>query len=232
MNKKNITIIFLIWELFLYVVFNYINFSSHILKSSSRIEYLSIISCFIFSIVIIFLLPKAYSRNYTLAGALFFAVCADYFLLFTNNFLPGIFFFFLVQSCYFVYLHAIHVYLKHVMVLFGICLAESFILYLVFKYVDFLVPFLTAYLGMTFLNIFYYGRSIKKKKSMKNFCILLGIILLFLCDLNVGLSNLPDFLPVYSSFLLHYSSIAPSLIWLFYLPSQVCIALVLCLDEN
>jgi hypothetical protein len=51
-----------------------------------------------------------------------------------------------------------------------------------------------------------------------------GMVLFLLCDINVGLFNLSDFLTVTSTYEIIYE-LSAVLMWTFYAPSQVLLAL-------
>lgn len=89
--------------------------------------------------------------------------------------------------------------------------------------------------GLLIVSVFYflsiltnvirclkYSIYNKEDRNIRYFAI--GMVLFLLCDINVGLFNLSAFLPVGKAFKLIYS-ISSILMWTFYAPSQVLIAL-------
>lgn len=156
------------------------------------IHYLIILSCFLVSAVIRILQKKKFS---SLNAALMFAAIADIFLIFTDMWAAGIVCFMAVQVCYRIALDC--------------------------GFKPRLAPAVIFYFPISIMN---FVRAIKKSAAehgrRRVFFALLaaGIILLFLCDINVVASNLNIFPG-------SVRLVSKNLIWRFYIPSQVLIVI-------
>lgn len=220
MLKRTITIFFLLLELFLYASIIYIDFFVAYL-SSTPIKYFSIICCFIYSIIIAFI----YKCINPILLALFFTVVADYFLLFTNNFYFGILFFVFVQISYFIYLCGLKKIIPKLILVISLCILANLVIFYLVPSCQPLLFIITLYSLLMLLNIIYYSLHIRKAPHIDIIFLLCGIVLLLLCDIHVGLHNASKFFCINSEFLIQYSNTADKLVWIFYLPSQICIAL-------
>ncbi len=179
---------------------------------SSYTHYAMILSCVLFCFLRTsqsFHLPKA---RWLLSGFLLTAL-ADYFLIFTSRHVFGIFFFCLVQYCYGKILvrPTLPFFENGYFLFFLLCMNK------IFQTHTFLFILLFSSLYITFLifNLYY--------------CFVTGYVhlylvlfLMLLCDIQVGFANLPSFfyLPPDSLFS-GLCRLAPSLLWCFYLPSQI-----------
>lgn len=209
-NKFLIIAIVLCYFSFLYIesfkiasLYNYV----------PAIKYFSIILCFINALIIG---KKGHDIVDTrlLQFAMFLTLVADFFLLITQYFIPGILVFCLIQIIY-VIRHSR--YSK-----FNIKLYIMAALMLVLSSLIARITSLNANIWLLNLGIIYAIISlcsvftalstIKYKIYPKNTAVLiiLGIGLLFLCDINVALYNLNQ-----------NNYLSGFLIWFFYLPSQL-----------
>lgn len=194
-------------NLLLDAIFNYLP-----VNIDNILRYLSIVCCFLWAL---FLMIKIKDTNkLPLLFSLFLVLIADYFLLFTNNPI-GIYAFIAVQITYQFFISRFRLMLP--MFVFAALFSGTFhlIFYLLGELSNFnlaqLVP-ASFYYGCSIFNIFSALLVFKKKELLKtNFLVFLSIILLLLCDTCIGLSNISTL------------SVFNSLIWLFYLPSQVLI---------
>ena len=180
---------------------------------ASAIKYFSIILCFLNTSLI--------GKNghdiidtRLLQSALFLTLIADYFLLMTQYFIPGILVFCLIQIIYIIR-HSR--YSKFNIKLFIMIALILVILSLIARKTSLNANILLVYLGtiyafISFCSVFTALSTLKYKIYPKNTIILiiLGIGLLFLCDINVALYNLN-----------HNNCLSGFLIWFFYLPSQL-----------
>lgn len=189
---------FLIIETILFVLFIVMDLFH---TDSSVVKYTGIVLCFLYSLAI---------RNTEGSIAFLFTLFADYFLLLRNDsYLLGVLSFIIVQLIY-------------ARILFrGGCrlLFPVRVLMLV-------GAFLTLYLLKMFdlLNVaalFYYslllGNFISSLTNKENRTLSAGLFLFLCCDICVGLFNLIQSGPVYA--------FASVMMWVFYLPSQVFLAL-------
>lgn len=182
------------------------------------IKYLFILFCFFLCLI----------RNYRFLYvprtcfrilALFFTVCADYFLLFTDRYLTGVFLFCIVQYCYSVYLGSCYSFTGSRNVFTGNCsVFLPMSLLPVFVYADSIVLLSLLYILYLCMNIYHAYRTEKH-------WFMTALILMLLCDIHVGLANLPFYLTLPSNTLLHtWCSLSAHILWVFYLPSQLMLA--------
>lgn len=155
--------------------------------------------------------------------SLAFSLTADFVFLNTPWELLGIFLFILVQ--YF------HRSLLHIPPL--LFFRHSLILTLFFIFAAFLLKvksslLLTAalfYFSLLLENFYHaVNRSFRLLPRIFSVC----LSMLLVCDLHVGLYNLPRFIPNLPTALQYYCrQIAQPLIWLFYIPSQLIMVFLL-----
>jgi hypothetical protein len=211
--NKHVWKIFLMIEFILYCLMITIDFSKSIHISSSFIKYTSVILCLLF-----YFITNFRNKSFILA-ALFFAVFADYFLLFTDLYIIGTASFLLVQCFYFVHAGGLKPFLK----LMPVILCAGIIFYIITK--QLLITILIIYILLSITNITRYSILIKKNRTNReNILILCGIILLLLCDIHVGLHNASSYITINNTALNSYIHLSGNLIWIFYLPSQISIA--------
>ena len=167
---------------------------------SNILKYLSVILCFFW---------QWGRKDRSLWNAQFLVLAADYLLLFTRYYSMGILFFLGVQWCYGRYLSGTegpdtqktHVQRKK---LFSAAVYPALL-----------------YAGLFLNNVIISSRK-ALGRNRKQRCFSLGLWLLLFCDIHVALYNVSDF---WNPFLAGWQKIAQPCIWMFYLPSQVLIAL-------
>lgn len=248
--------IFIICEALLYITFMYtdiVNSNLHMptnsftdsinssqLFSSGHLKYYSIIICLGFAI---FCLIKLRNRTTILMTCAFlFTVIADFFLLLhSDNLLPGIAAFCVVHFIYLLVIKngSLKSAIFPTLIRVGIAAALTFLL-VHFRIID--IPKDSSTDAVIFLSIFYAASFIGNIIRLgidKNGCafdrpslFLLGLVLFLLCDLNVLIYNLGSFISIKSDFYQNIRSISEILMWGFYLPSQVIIALSACSPKN
>ena len=204
-------------------------FNIKALISSNRIKFISIILCFIIS-----LLGKEYGLGvndvFLLRLGLFITIIADLFLLvLDSHFILGVFLFSIVQIIYIIRYDNKKNYLK-------VKKFTSLLLILIFMYgiinsfivkIDFLIV-IGFYYAITLLTSLI--KSIKACKykiypSPNRYMIVIAMVLFLLCDINVFLYNLIDFIPLSAQAGKTIYNISSISMWLFYLPSQVLLSL-------
>ncbi len=195
---------------------------------TSMIKFISIIICFI--------LTLSFCNNnvgkedfYMLLVARMLTIIADYFLLLKGSgFIFGIGVFCIVQSLY-LYRHSVE-YKKLskiysiIVVNFSVC---EMIVYSLLK-VEYLINILIVIYSFTIIIGTYIAFFTYEKRNYTNLnynLVRFGMILFLLCDLNVAVFNYFLGKEVLIFDLLNISIISNYLIWLFYLPSQVFLAL-------
>lgn len=204
-------------------------FNIKALISSNRIKIISIILCFIIS-----LLGKEYGLGvndvFLLRLGLFITIIADLFLLvLDSHFILGVFLFSIVQIIYIIRYDNKNIYLKFkkftallLILIFMYGILNSFIVK-----IDFLIV-IGFYYAIILLTSFI--KSIKACKykiypSPNRYMIVMAMILFLLCDINVFLYNLIDFIPLSAQAGKTIYNISSISMWLFYLPSQVLLSL-------
>ena len=169
-----------------------------------------------------------------LAVAMGFTLLADFFLVLVHNYVIGVFVFCFVHIAY---IFRVSNNRKHN--LFHICatVVAGVVLYAVFLFVPILPPpdvliilamvyatlfsqNLVAHIkyspafaatGGTDFELFHFNRKI----------MLVGLILFAFCDIHVLMLNLPNYLPVPQEI----ASWGQTMLWVFYLPSQLLLSL-------
>ena len=205
----------------IYILFLYCDSSSYykINCLSTYIKYIGIILCFLLSLLI-----GDNGHDYTdtrlLVAALFFTSTADYFFLFVKNFKIGVVFFCIVQSIYIIrhsrktVLTSSYYFVVSVILTIMI-FSPSFIH--IYKFDQVLKSILFLYGGLLLISTFTAIRTtwFDKYPRSGSYKVATGSVLFMLCDINVALFNTSS----------SFSNISGFLIWLFYFPSQVFLAL-------
>lgn len=208
----------------IYILFLYFDiFDKTIMTPTTFLKYISIVFCFIVSLLTG---KDGLSRKDTslLQAGLFVTLLADLFLLILNYYVVGIILFSIVQIIYFVRYKSYNSYrvnldLTKFIFIFLFIIFTWFTIDIKWINIDFLYAIAVFY-SICFL--FSITEAIKSFRNNKypycnRYVILLGMALFVLCDISVAISNLAGRfnLSVYFSVL----------IWLFYLPSQVLLAI-------
>jgi len=141
---------------------------------------------------------------------LLFTVAADYFLVIHNRHLPGVAVFSFVHMCYI--LRVLQPKARKLALFIVPFLAGA--IFIAFMN-EALLVLAGIYAGLFALNIAINIKFCKINKPL----VLTGLVLFMLCDINVMLFNLPRELGVSI-----YFPWAFTLIWVFYLPSQLLLA--------
>lgn len=82
-------------------------------------------------------------------------------------------------------------------------------------------------------NICFSFAQMKRKKSIGNRCFFIGLCVFLLCDIQVGIWNMSLYFDSFQSkYLLKYIGFSEIAMWLFYLPSQVCIVFSIIGDKE
>lgn len=241
MNNRKIyrliTKIVVIIVLILYVLFLTMDFYNvKILIASKYIKYLCILLCFLLSIIStkgLIMETEIYLVNrrdiQLLQVAMFITVISDLCLVIFNFYFLGVTLFSMVQITYGVRYSTKktkETLVNFIIVFLFIILIYSIVSLFMVK-VNVLVP----------ISFFYFlcllNSVIKAIKAFKNnvynspskYMIVLGMLLFFLCDTCVAISGITVIFPLTNYFMSIVNQIANSLIWLFYLPSQLLLAL-------
>ncbi len=219
------TKIFLIIETVLYLSFLSLDINGFF-AFSAYIKYLSI------CIVFLFILLKSIQmrRSFLIPVALGFSVFADYFLLFTSSFIPGLMAFLVVQILLFLRIQirldlSVVYRIGPMLFLFVLGMATLIILH---PELD-LVTVLAMIYFLCFLNnVLTVVITMNTGQCWKDKTYLLfsmGLILFFICDIHVGIYNLSTYVSSTSQIFIKYESWFSIAMWLFYLPGQTLIGL-------
>ena len=227
-SRVTVLIILVLYILFLYMDF----YGTQVFSTSKYIKYSCIILCFLLSIFNTTSTSKYifnFSDRSLLQWGMFITVIADLCLVIFNYYVFGIVFFSIVQIIYSVRytpkkrkVTIINFFIYFLCIVFLFLLAS-----LLFKEVNIIVPISLFYAICLLTSV---TKAIKSFKSNlypfpNKYMIVFGMILFLLCDICVALSNLAVILPLTTPFILSLQQIASFLIWMFYLPSQLLLAL-------
>lgn len=213
---------------------------------SSVIKYATIVLCLCLTVIFIWKEGITIDRLIVLL-AMIFTCIADVFLLFTNKFVYGVLSFFIVQILYLIRCALLEqpvnrmrertLRIKHKSFAFQILLHVMNRLYLigigVLVMVIFRVPMdslllvTLAYASFLICNLVYAVKLARirywdtKPVFLSLFAI--GLLLLLLCDIQVGFNNLSSYVTLSGSFNRILISIVGVGMWACYLPSQILI---------
>lgn len=251
--KKHIipvpVLVFICTEALIYTTYLFLDFIFlHTLKISDIFKYLGIFICFIYTLLSVCHVPHdsrlslggidqnaaglfGKKRHLCLLACTFLVLFSDYCLLFTHHYLCGVIIFGLVQYLYFAAMAGLSKLPCFLIFCAGIALPASLFFHVICGLTGYLVYAASIYMSMLAINIAYASYQFCKSRNIYTLLFALGMILYSLCDLNVGLKNLPAFFSSQTPHLLHifaapyFQEITTYAMWLFYLPAQVLIAL-------
>ncbi|WP_343209329.1 lysoplasmalogenase family protein [Anaerolentibacter hominis] len=181
---------------------------------TARFKYIGILLCVFFLIS-----NDSRIRSFPLALGLLLTAIADWFLLFTEAALPGVLLFCLIQFCYQAELGG-----KRgitIMLPAGLITGVTAAACAGRHGGSLLLGAAGFYAGIEVFNIVSAVIKAVPLQKKQQLYLPAGLILLFICDLFVGIYNLPRFLP--GTFSGTFHATAGNLIWVCYLPSQLLI---------
>lgn len=225
------TRVFLLLTSLLYIAFMLCDVFWNKDELSSTLKFISIVLCFI--ITVVFLVLNHKNRDcLILTSAFLFTVIADVFLLFTDLYLFGVLSFCIVQIIYLCRIHNVAPNFKkyHLCLRLLVSIVTLFLMEQLQIEVDFLLC-ITIFYFINFIgNIGLLGFLLRRKNQLLKCPVyltrfFLGMILFILCDVCVGLYNLSYYVNLSGSVYELVILIASFGMWGFYLPGQVCIAL-------
>lgn len=187
-----------------------------------EIRFFSILLSFLFAFL--FFNSKRlwrYGRQFIIGGLLF-STAGDYFLTVVHEqYELGILLFFVAQYSYSLYLCQDLGCLQK-MRYFGICMGMGLLANAItFLFIGKMIALIVLVL---FYAAFFIGNIISVyRKPANNKLFTAGLTLFLLCDICVVLSNLGRYFPQ-----IHFDQRICALVWVFYIPSQICIALSAC----
>lgn len=200
----------------LFIFYVYLDFSGGNALISDACKFISVLLCFLLSLLIGGNSLNSKDKLLLQAG-LGVTVTADLFLLLLDREAPGVLLFCIVQIIYCI---------RYELRRFGIVMLAVFLIYVpIFGLHNIMLN--AVFYSVCLLTSVFAGFRVFKYKlfpAINGRMVFAGMVLFLLCDICVGLYNLPYYMPV-SDFLLNATSISVKLIWIFYLNSQVLLAL-------
>lgn len=221
---------FIILQLILYISFLYLDITGGNILLSNYIKFTVVALCFLY-VLLIRAKDNSKKTLLFLRLALFFTLISDMLILLLELYFYGVLTFIIAQQ-----MHGIRISLlgkrNH---LFNELLRRfSYQILFTFAVCLFLWKLNVSINALLTVSIFYFicilSNTIRSLHLAANFrergfiYLAAGLVLFLLCDINVGLFNMSDFLlvgPVYGKIYL----ISSVLMWTFYAPSQILIAL-------
>ncbi len=232
----------------LYLVFLLLDFFGGPVIVSSIIKFISIISCLVVTVVRT-LCYQATADRILLNVALLFTVIADVFLLFTTKFEYGVIAFCIVQLIYFYRMFSLLRYSlrmenrvhkrrneKSFLSFFfhlatRVFVSAVVIVFLQFQGIvfDFLlfasVFYLVNFIGNLIFLILLYPKKHYMGEQIRYGLFFIGMVLFFLCDVQVGFYNLSLYLSKESRILNALAEVSGVGMWACYLPAQIAISI-------
>ncbi|HPU63901.1 MAG TPA: lysoplasmalogenase family protein [Mobilitalea sp.] len=221
---------FLILQLILYISFLYLDITGGSILLSNYIKFTVVALCFLYVLLI-----KANGETEKtllfLRLALFFTLVSDMLILLLDCYFYGVLTFIIAQQ-----LHGIRISLlgkrfnhiknliKRLLYQLSVSLAVCLLLWKLNVSLNALLAASIFYFSCILSNTIrslHLAANVRERR-IKYFAA--GLVLFLLCDINVGLFNMSDFLPVGPVYGKIYL-ISSVLMWTFYAPSQVLIAL-------
>ncbi len=234
MRLKDLRLPYIITEVLLYAAFMYLDLTGGSSSVSAYIKYVSILLCALFAASVA--LRRKTAISVLVAAAFLFTAGADLFLLFTESYLPGVLCFCVVQSLYLAVILSAKGALNMLPVHLAVGLLAAAAAVLLGIKLDtgelFLVGAAGFYAYSFIRNIVMAfglcGRTADlstEHAPLRTGLFTSGLLIFALCDINVLLYNLSDFMTLESSFFSLLLRFAGDLMWMFYLPGQVMLSL-------
>ena len=232
---RRLIIAFISIETAIYACFLILDLSDGNETTVAALKYASILICV--AVAAIACIGKRSKSQILAAGlaltALIFTAVSDYFLLFADDITPGVLTFCVVQTVYLMVITGAGP--KKILCILGIriLMTAACVICLHGLFPDELLLLASvSFYAISFLgNIIHLTADIILRKDSKvclfgrSVMFFTGMILFLLCDINVLLYNLGEYINIDSAGFNNAAEVAPYLIWLFYLPSQVLIVL-------
>lgn len=155
---------------------------------------------------------------------------ADIFLLFTDRYVWGVAFFLAVQFLYLLRMTGWRrkgrgCLMKQSLLRCGLGAVVLLAVRQSGAVIDSTVVLSGIYFCFFLCNAVTAGRCLGDEKKRSRFLFFLGLVLFLLCDINVGLYNMGDYVGEVSGWLEALYRLSGNLMWTFYLPSQVLLVL-------
>ena len=224
---KRLAVLSILAALFiLYISFLYMDFNN--LYNTDKLKYISILLCFILSLMTI-----GHEINITdtslLQLGLLLTTLADLHLLLLENYILGVAIFCFVQIIYSIRYTPtkIRSTIIGLLIAFEVIVILYIVLGFFIKDLDFLfvVAFTYSICLTTSVTRSFKACRGKFYPSPNRYMIALGMFLFLLCDINVGLTNALKMVTLHSPLSESIYNTSVFLIWFFYLPSQALLAM-------
>lgn len=244
---RKIVIMFVMLQTVLYVAFLSLDLYGNNVAASNLIKFTIIILCFCYTLLPLRSVNKGIL--FYIRVGLFFTVISDLFLLLIDIYFYGVLTFILVQQCYGLRLDISAygnvtskkaIFFRPFLIRLLLQISITGVICLALQSFDIILDKLLISSAFYFLCILTnIIRAIKitlgKRKMAKRLLgervdaglvlYTIGMVLFLLCDINVGLFNLSVFISLPESSYQTIYNLSSILMWTFYAPSQVLIAL-------
>lgn len=237
-SAKKITVLFVLIQLLLYAAFLATDITGGSIALSSYLKYTIIILCFCYALF----LGKSADKSilFCMKTALFFTLISDLFILLLDYYYYGVLTFIFAQQLYGIRLS---------MEKYNIdneeeqkLLRRSFLIRLAIQATLMVIICImiknngTELDDLLIASVFYFisivtnairgiAAAVHNPKKHELVMFAVGISLFLLCDINVGLFNLSGYISLSENAYHMVYSVSSILMWTFYAPSQVLIAL-------
>lgn len=227
MKKSQITIALAI--IFIYITYIFLDFiNPGGMDFSSEVKFISIVLCFIFTLLIG---KNGYDEIDTglLQFALFLTVIADFSFLILRNNIIGISIFCIVQSLYIVrhsrYKKSDKLMINLLSMIFITISLITISLYSLAEYKP-EIRISIVYAGLLLTSVLVSFGTVERGlySKLTGKIIIFAMILFLLCEISVAVSYMNFKTPIFALKAENIRNISQFLVWVFYLPSQVLLA--------
>ncbi len=228
LKKDKSQLLFIILQLIMYISFMSLDIINYELyQISNLLKFSSIVLCFLY--VSNSLKHRMNKRDsYILLFAMFFTMISDWFILIRDSYTLGLVTFIIVQFLYFIRIHVYNKTRYAFMLVIRNGIISTFVIFIMIKNnikLEMLLSLAIVYFITFLFNIFDSSIIFIKHRKKEFSFFLLGLVLFSLCDINVGLYNLMNFIQVNHKLFETIYSISFLGMWFFYLPSQVILSI-------
>ncbi len=240
MKRVSRLYLFLIIQFVLYVVFLGLDLSGGYNSLSTKIKFSAIILCLCY---VVFHREGSKSRDlFLVRAALFFTLVSDFIILFlpADYYILGVISFVIVQQLYGIRLKGSgnrskgipekEGFLSSLLLRAALQFAIAIIIFILLGWLgvirDGLLTVTVIYfVGLVYNVIHAIHAAWHLPKDKNKIIFAVGLVMFLLCDINVGLFNLSGFITITGRTSEILVSLASILMWTFYAPSQVLIAI-------
>lgn len=234
MRLKDLRVPYIAIEALLYAVFMYLDLTGGSSSVSAYIKYASILLCALFAAFVA--VRRKTGISVLVAVAFLFTAGADLFLLFTDRYLPGVLCFCMVQTLYLAVILNAKKSLNRLPVHMAVGLPAAAAAVLLGIKLDTGELFLVGAAGFyaySFIRNIVLAFGLCRRSTdpgsdtapLHKGLFAAGLLIFALCDINVLLYNLSDFVTLESAFFSLLLRFAGDFMWMFYLPGQIMLSL-------